>query len=157
MEGICHCQYQQRSWSAAWSVLSSEEEIEYVYVTDKERAREKLFHRKIILILAISVCVYSSCCSTSSWGNKNKNCYSIYSLIYFTEHLGDEPVRGSTLAWAKWMQCSFPRHPLLYTMKFCQSISWDPNEIVIREPLVLRGLGSAKHPEFQGLIWAYQQ
>lgn len=81
--------------------LSSEEEIEYKYVTDKERAREKLLHRKIILILAICVCVYSSCCSTNSWGNKNKNCNSIYSLIYFTEHLGDELVRESMLAWGK--------------------------------------------------------
>lgn len=101
MEGICHCQYQQCGWSAPWSVLSSEEEIEYVYVTDKERVREKLLHRKIILILAICVCVYSSCCSTNSWGNINKNCHSIYSLIYFTEHLGNEPVKESMLALGK--------------------------------------------------------
>lgn len=57
----------------------------------------------------------------------------------------------------KGMQCSFPRYPLLYTVKFCQLISGDPKETVMSEPLVLRGLGSAKHPEFHGLIWAYQQ
>lgn len=160
MEGICHCQYQQRGWSAPWSVLSSEEEIEYVYVTDKERAREKLLHRKIILILAICVCVYSNCCSTNSRGNKNKNCHSIYSLIYFSEHLGREPVRASMLAWRKRNVVLIPRYPLLHTVKFCQLISnslGDPKETVISETLMLRGLGSAKHPEFQGLIWAYQQ
>lgn len=66
-----------------------------------KREREKLLHRKITLILAICVCVYSSCCSTNSWENENKNRHSIYSLIYSTEHLGDEPVRGSLLAWEK--------------------------------------------------------
>lgn len=56
------------------------------------------------------------------------------------------------LAWGKGMKRSFPSFPLLHAVKFHQLISGDPKETVMSEPLMLRGLGSAKYPEFQGLI-----
>lgn len=49
------------------------------------------------------------------------------------------------------MQSSFLSYPHLHAVKFHQLLSGDPKETVISDTPVLRSLGSAKHPEFQGL------